>query len=141
MIRNVEMRDAAAIARLAGVLGYPVTESVVSTNLVRILKNKNHSFLVFEAEVGVVGFIEAEVYEAVYSEEVMFNVLGLVVDTAQQGHGVGSQLLAALEKKAAHQGIFCIRLNSGEQRHAAHKFYEKNGYTSNHTQKRFLKKL
>jgi len=141
MIRKVEMRDVSDITRLAGVLGYPISESIVKNNMSRILNDEKQEFLVFDNGNQVVGFIEAETYDAVYSKEIMFNVLGLVVDDQEQGQGIGAQLLSALEENAKARGINVIRLNSGVQRHEAHQFYEHQGYTSNHSQKRFLKVL
>ncbi len=141
MIRKVEMRDVSDITRLAGVLGYPISESIVKNNMSRILNDEKQEFLVFDNGNQVVGFIEAETYDTVYSKEIMFNVLGLVVDAQEQGHEIGAQLLSALEENAKARGINVIRLNSGVQRHEAHQFYEHQGYTSNHSQKRFLKVL
>ena len=141
MIRKVEMRDVSDITRLAGILGYPISESIVKNNMSRILNDEKQEFLVFDNGNQVVGFIEAETYDAVYSKEIMFNVLGLVVDAQEQGQGIGAQLLSALEENAKARGINVIRLNSGVQRHEAHQFYEHQGYTSNHSQKRFLKVL
>ena len=141
MIRKVEMRDVSDITRLAGVLGYPISESIVKNNMSRILNDEKQEFLVFDNGNQVVGFIEAETYDAVYSKEIMFNVLGLVVDAQEQGQGIGAQLLSALEENAKARGINVIRLNSGVQRHEAHQFYEHQGYTSNHSQKRFLNVL
>ena len=141
MIRKVEMRDVSDITRLAGVLGYPISESIVKKNMSRILNDEKQEFLVFDNGNQVVGFIEAETYDTVYSKEIMFNVLGLVVDAQEQGHEIGAQLLSALEENAKARGINVIRLNSGVQRHEAHQFYEHQGYTSNHSQKRFLKVL
>ena len=124
MIRKVEMRDVSDITRLAGVLGYPISESIVKNNMSRILNDEKQEFLVFDNGNQVVGFIEAETYDAVYSKEIMFNVLGLVVDAQEQGQGIGAQLLSALEENAKARGINVIRLNSGVQRHEAHQFYE-----------------
>lgn len=141
MIRKAEMKDYLDIARLSGVLGYPISEVAVKKNLARILKDADHEFLVFELGKRVTAFIEAEIYAPVYAEQVMLNVLGLVVDEKNQGQGIGAQLLNALEEKAKAREIKVIRLNSGVQRHEAHQFYEHQGYTSNHSQKRFLKIL
>ncbi|BAL50190.1 GNAT family N-acetyltransferase [Lactococcus lactis] len=141
MIRKAEMKDYLDIARLSGVLGYPISEAAVKKNLARILKDVDHEFLVFELGERVTAFIEAEIYAPVYAEQVMLNVLGLVVDEKNQGQGIGAQLLNALEEKAKAREIKVIRLNSGVQRHEAHQFYEHQGYTSNHSQKRFLKFL
>lgn len=141
MIRKAEMKDYLDIARLSGVLGYPISEVAVKKNLARILKDADHEFLVFELGERVTAFIEAEIYAPVYAEQVMLNVLGLVVDEKNQGQGIGAQLLNALEEKAKAREIKVIRLNSGLQRHEVHQFYEHQGYTSNHSQKRFLKFL
>lgn len=141
MIRKAEMKDYLDIASLSGVLGYPISEAAVRKNLARILKDADHEFLVFELGERVTAFIEAEIYAPVYAEQVMLNVLGLVVDEKNQGQGIGAQLLNALEEKAKAREIKVIRLNSGVQRHEAHQFYEHQGYTSNHSQKRFLKFL
>lgn len=141
MIRKAEMKDYLDIARLSGVLGYPISEVAVKKNLARILKDADHEFLIFELGERVTAFIEAEIYAPVYAEQVMLNVLGLVVDEKNQGQGIGAQLLNALEEKAKAREIKVIRLNSGVQRHEAHQFYEHQGYTSNHSQKRFLKFL
>lgn len=141
MIRKAEMKDYLDIARLSGVLGYPISEVAVKKNLARILKDADHEFLVFELGERVTAFIEAEIYAPVYAEQVMLNVLGLVVDEKNQGQGIGAQLLNALEEKAKAREIKVIRLNSGVQKHEAHQFYEHQGYTSNHSQKRFLKFL
>lgn len=141
MIRKAEMKDYLDIARLSGVLGYPISEVAVKKNLARILKDADHEFLVFELGERVTALIEAEIYAPVYAEQVMLNVLGLVVDEKNQGQGIGAQLLNALEEKAKAREIKVIRLNSGVQRHEAHQFYEHQGYTSNHSQKRFLKFL
>ncbi|MCT1179382.1 GNAT family N-acetyltransferase [Lactococcus lactis] len=141
MIRKAEMKDYLDIARLSGVLGYPISEVAVKKNLARILKDADHEFLVFELGERVTAFIEAEIYAPVYAEQVMLNVLGLVVDEKNQGQGIGAQLLNALEEKAKAREIKVIRLNSGVQRHEAHQFYEHQGYTSNHSQKSFLKFL
>lgn len=141
MIRKAEMKDYLDIACLSGVLGYPISEAAVKKNLARILKDADHEFLVFELGERVTAFIEAEIYAPVYAEQVMLNVLGLAVDEKNQGQGIGAQLLNALEEKAKAREIKVIRLNSGVQRHEAHQFYEHQGYTSNHSQKRFLKFL
>lgn len=141
MIRRAKQSDSAAITALSAVLGYVISEADVIKNLTRLLPDRSHEFFVYEKENQVLGFIEAETYEAVYSPEVMLNVLGLVVSKAVQGQGIGGHLLQALEERARERNIQAIRLNSGVQRHAAHHFYEQHGYTSNHSQKRFIKML
>ncbi|MEB3365621.1 GNAT family N-acetyltransferase [Lactobacillus sp. R2/2] len=67
--------------------------------------------------------MHAEVFEETYFDP-MFNVLALAVDSSVQKKGIGSQLMHTLEKQAKNLGMKEIRLNSGESRLGAHKFYE-----------------
>lgn len=93
MIRKAEMKDYLDIARLSGVLGYPISEAAVKKNLARILKDADHEFLVFELGERVTAFIEAEIYATVYAEQVMLNVLGLVVDEKIKDRELGLNYL------------------------------------------------
>ncbi|MCU5752822.1 hypothetical protein OBG91_03295 [Lactococcus lactis] len=93
MIRKAEMKDYLDIARLSGVLGYPISEAAVRKNLARILKDADHEFLVFELGERVTAFIEAEIYAPVYAEQVMLNVLGLVVDEKIKDRELGLNYL------------------------------------------------
>lgn len=52
----------------------------------------------------------------------------LVVDPQVRGRGHGAALLAALEVRAAAAGCASVRLDSGVQRHEAHRFYFREGY-------------
>lgn len=88
MIRKVEMRDVSDITRLAGVLGYPISESIVKNNMSRILNDEKQEFLVFDNGNQVVGFIEAETYDTVYSKEIMFNVLDWSLMIKSKGKGL-----------------------------------------------------
>jgi GNAT superfamily N-acetyltransferase len=51
----------------------------------------------------------------------------LVTDEAERSRGVGHALLAHLERIARRVGCFVITLDSGTQRHQAHKFYFREG--------------
>ncbi|MGH8868566.1 MAG: GNAT family N-acetyltransferase [Actinomycetes bacterium] len=57
----------------------------------------------------------------------------LVTRTDARSTGVGHFLLADLEKRASRAGCAIIDLDSGVQRHAAHRFYFREGmYISSH---------
>lgn len=68
----------------------------------------------------------------------MFNIMALAVD---QGQGIGTQLMLAIEAEAKKLGISTIRLNSNTKRTGAHQFYRKIGYSYDKTQKRFSKQV
>jgi len=137
-IRQAKLGDAQALTTLVTVLGYFITKEA----LVRHLERSSHPLLVAEEVDGrLIGYIEAETYDTILTEELMYNVLGLAVATDRQDSGIGGQLLEALEVDALAHGIKTVRLNSGVDRHLAHEFYEKHGYISQKMQKRFLKSL
>lgn len=140
VIRKASLSDAADLTRLSEVLGYPISDELLLTNLSNLLKEKEKLFFVAEVQGAVHGFIQGEKYQPIYSER-MINVLGLVVDRKFQGLGIGGQLLNYLEQVAREQNFSEIRLNSSVSRHLAHQFYQKQGYVLSHEQKKFHKLL
>lgn len=144
MIRRCRVEDTNAIQEINKYqLGYDYPVTKTRENLKRLLEDKNHHFIfVFENENNkkVEGYIHAELFEETYFDP-MLNVLALAVSSFSQGKGIGSQLMLKIENEAKNLNIKEIRLNSGESRNSAHKFYEKIGYTCSKKQKRFGKKL
>lgn len=139
-VRLAELADAKRLQSLSGLLGYPYPLEKLTVNLATSLADVKHLILVAEHDGLVLGYCHAEYYEPLYADKLL-NVLGLVVDASYQGQGIGSALLDAIASYALEKGILAIRLNSGEDRGAAHCFYEKNGYISNKQQKNFIKRL
>ena len=64
---------------------------------------------------------------------------GLVVDSASRGKGIGRLLLEQAEQWAREEGIGIVRVWSSDQRHRAHRFYEREGYAIVKTQLAFVK--
>lgn len=140
MIRQAELADVKSLQLLSELLGYPYPLEKFKANLTRSLADDKQIILVVELNKTIVGYCHAEFYEPLYADKLL-NVLGLVVAENQQGQGIGTQLMLALEEFAEQHQISAIRLNSGEDRHAAHHFYEKNGYVSSKNQKNFRKNM
>ncbi|HFR3185802.1 TPA: GNAT family N-acetyltransferase [Streptococcus suis] len=143
MIRSIEYADLSAIREInAQALGYDVPLEQTEIQFERCSETNGHTILVFEDdETGQVsGYIHAQVYESLYSDTGL-NILGLAVLPGHQGQGIGASLLKAVEQIAQKEGYHFIRLNSAESRLQAHLFYEKNGYHSDKTQKRFIKHI
>jgi GNAT superfamily N-acetyltransferase len=86
----------------------------------------------------VVGYIHGCDYDCVYSDSLK-DILGIAVDPAYQGRGIGRLLLSALEDWARQDGCAGVRLVSGFERHGAHQFYMRCGYTHRKDQKNFVK--
>ena len=142
MIRTVQVKDALQIRDLCHqALGYDSTIEKVAAQIEKFnLPDSGHICFVYEEERtgNILGYVEAEVYESLYSDAGL-NILGLAVFPFAQGRGIGRQLMERTEDFAkSHQYTF-IRLNSASHRKEAHVFYEHIGYEGNKTQKRFLK--
>ncbi|MEZ7637316.1 GNAT family N-acetyltransferase [Streptococcus parasanguinis] len=142
MIRTVQVKDAGQIRDLCHqALGYNSTLETVATQIEKFnLPDSDHfCFVCEEDQTGhILGYVEAEVYESLYSDAGL-NILGLAVFPSAQGRGIGRQLMERVEDLAKSKHYAFIRLNSASHRKEAHIFYEHIGYEGNKTQKRFLK--
>ena len=142
MIRTVQVKDAGQIRDLCHqALGYDSTLEKVAAQVEKFnLSDSGHFCFVYEEEQtgNILGYVEAEAYESVYSDSGL-NVLGLAVFPSAQGRGIGRQLMERVEEFAKSSHYAFIRLNSASHRKEAHVFYERIGYEGNKTQKRFLK--
>ena len=142
MIRSAQVKDAGQIRDLCHqTLGYDSTLEKVAAQIEKFnLPDSGHVCFAYEEEQtgNILGYVEAEIYESLYSDAGL-NILGLAVFPSAQGRGIGRQLMERMEDFAkSHQYTF-IRLNSASHRKEAHVFYEHIGYEGNKTQKRFLK--
>ena len=142
MIRSVQVEDAAQIRDLCHqALGYDSSLEKVATQIEKFnMPDSGHFCFVYEEDQSgkILGYVEAEVYESLYSDPGL-NVLGLAVFPSAQGRGIGRQLMERVEEFAKSSHYAFIRLNSASHRKEAHVFYERIGYDGNKTQKRFLK--
>lgn len=139
-VRNMQLTDAEAINLMnTESLGYDISIEMTKKQMKKLLLNPNHHiFYIAEEEELVVGYVHAELYETLYSEP-MLNVLALAINQNYQQRGIGKQLMQRIEQVANERDLVGVRLNSGETRTGAHKFYESIGYSSDKNQKRFLK--
>ena len=142
MIRTVQVKDAGQIRDLCHQsLGYDSTLEKVAAQIDNFNQpDSGHFCFVYEeGQTGhILGYVEAEVYESLYSDAGL-NILGLAVFPSAQGRGIGRQLMERVEELAKSKHYAFIRLNSASHRKEAHLFYERIGYEGNKTQKRFLK--
>ena len=142
MIRSVQVENAAQIRDLCHqALGYDSSLEKVATQIEKFnMPDSGHFCFVYEEDQSgkILGYVEAEVYESLYSDPGL-NVLGLAVFPSAQGRGIGRQLMERVEELAKSRHSAFIRLNSASHRKEAHVFYERIGYDGNKTQKRFLK--
>ena len=142
MIRTFQIKDAGQIRDLCHqALGYDSTLEKVTAQIDKFnQQDSGHFCFVYEEDQtgNILGYVEAEVYESIYSDPGL-NVLGLAVFPSAQGRGIGRQLMERVETLARTHNYSFIRLSSASHRKDAHVFYEHIGYEGNKTQKRFLK--
>ena len=142
MIRTVQVKDAGQIRDLCHqALEYDSTLEKVAAQIDKFNEpDSGHFCFVYEDDQtgNILGYVEAEAYESIYSDPGL-NVLGLAVFPSAQGCGIGRQLMERIEALAQKHNYAFIRFCSASHRKEAHVFYERIGYEGNRTQKRFLK--
>jgi ribosomal protein S18 acetylase RimI-like enzyme len=141
IVRPAEARDFAAIARLAGELGYPSTPEQVQNRLAAIEGDPRHATYV-AAITGdeVVGWIHlSEVHSP--GDDPRAEMTNLIVDSRSRSAGAGRLLAERGEQWARERGLSIIGVHSNVIRERAHSFYLRLGYTITKSQKVFRKML
>jgi GNAT superfamily N-acetyltransferase len=139
LIRPMEPRDAAPIARLAGTLGYSARPDDVAERIARLSRNSSNAVFVAESS-DVVGWIHSS-EEATLTDGPFVEIRGLVVDERFRKRGTGRALVAAVERWATGRGIRRVRVRTRTERREAHAFYASAGYRLAKTQSVFEKSL
>ncbi len=139
-IREISVEDAAAVARLTGQLGYPVTVEAMQQRIATLINLRDH--VVYAACMGdsVVGWIDVRIAHHLQSEP-CGEIGGLVVDRQFRSRGIGALLVATGERWVAEQTIAKIRVRSRIEREAAHRFYLRLNYSRTKTSAVFVKTL
>lgn len=138
-VRPAIPHDAAAIAGLSGDLGYPAASGDISTRLALLLPEPGQCVRVGCDPSGrVVGWIHAA-EQVVLESGRRCEVLGLVVEPAARGAGVGRMLLTEVERWAVLRGLPVVSLRCNVIRVDSHRFYQRAGYVAAKTQTAFRK--
>lgn len=138
-LRPASPADAAALAALATQLGYPADARTLAARLDTLLAAPEQHFVcVVEAEGRVCGWIHGYLRPLLESDSCV-EVGGLVVAADCRGQGLGARLLSACEAWAAARGVTEVSVRCAEHRHAAHRFYRREGYNHIKTQLTFRK--
>jgi len=140
-LRPARIEDAAEIARLAGELGYPVAADAMQARLHALLSLPRHRIVVARGEHdGLLGWIAVERRLTLESGE-RIEIVGLVVDAAVRGTGLGRALVADAERWASDQGFDTMVVRSNVAREGSHPFYASLGYARFKTQHVYRKPL
>jgi GNAT superfamily N-acetyltransferase len=140
VIRRATSADAAGVADLSGILGYPVDRENMQRRLARIGGCEEHVVLVAETSGQIIGWIHGAVHEFLVAGRVG-EICGLVVAEGQRTNGVGRRLVEAVEQWARGRGLDQVSVRSNVARPESHPFYEKVGYTRLKTQHVYRKSL
>ena len=141
VVRPMTPRDAEAVARLSGQLGYPSAADDVERRFRPLAEDSDVVLLVAEDGDGrVVGWIHVGGRRFLGSDT-FAQIDGLVVEASARRRGAGRALVRAAEEWARGRGYSVLRLNSNVQRTEARPFYERMGYEVIKSQWAFRKTL
>jgi len=138
-IREAQLKDAPAIARLVTQLGYPTSSAEMEMRLQIFLARADYITLVAEVSGDVVALVGAYLAYGLELTGTYGRLTGLVVDEPWRGRGIGKLLMEHLEQRLKKKGVMLLILTSGKHRTESHHFYKKLGYEE--TGIRFLKRL
>lgn len=139
-VRRAAAADAARIAALSGVLGYPVEERTIAKRLAHLLVRDDNAVFVAVDGDAVVGWIHGAEHELLEVGR-LCEILGLVVDACARRSGAGRALVAAIEQFAASRHLRQVSVRSNVVRVESHPFYERLGYTRVKTQHSYRRNL
>lgn len=140
-IRPMVPADAGQVAELVTQLGYPSSPSQLARRFAVVAERPDHAVFVAVAPDGaVLGVIHARVADLLELDPSVA-IESLVVDEGARGRGIGGSLVAEAEQWASARGIGAVWVRSNVTRVAAHRFYERRGYTRATTSFAFTKPL
>lgn len=140
-IREAQFSDAEALYSINKTsLGYDYPLAQTKKQLQELLESTDNKLLVCIIDEKVCGYIHAALYQTIYAPT-MINILALSIDTAFHGKGCGKALITEIEKWATTVAAVGIRLNSGEERTEAHRFYEHIGFSKRKNQANYYKMI
>jgi len=139
-IRPAVATDAAEIARLATLLGYPASTEEIAERLKHLLASASYFIAVADTSSGLAGWVAAERRVLLESGE-RAELVGLIVEPDERRSGIGKTLVQAAEEWAVAQHLDVISVRSNVARAESHPFYESLGYTRRKTQHAYAKQL
>lgn len=139
IIRQCCVDDAGDIYRLnKDEMGYDYSIELTAQKIADLCQSLNDRIYVAEENGKVIGYVHANNYDTLYFGH-MKNIMGIAVSSLYKRQGIGSLLLAEVEKWAREDGAIGVRLVSGAMRKDAHEFYRQNGYIHEKEQINFKK--
>lgn len=128
MIRNATQRDVEQLVVLIGALGYRMSAGEVAAKLERLLSSPESGVLVADQDDTIAGLATFHVFELISRARPECRLTALVVAAAHRRRGIGTALVAAVERVARERGCFRLELTTRVDRSEAHRFYAALGF-------------
>ena len=135
-LRKATMKDAEAICRLSGELGYKTTIEKTQTRLEEVSRNDDHLVVVVCDENEVVGWIHA-FYSISIESDSFVEIGGLVIDNLFRRKGLGKMLIENIVDWSRQRNTNKVRVRTNIKRKETHQFYESIGFSLIKEQKIF----
>jgi len=126
-IREAELRDSDALARLIGQLGYEALPGQVGERLA-VMQSEDRVVLVAELEGEVIGCLSTSIMRVLHRPAPVGRISMMVVDETFRGRGIGAELVREAEQALKERGCYMVEVTSHARRTEAHRFYERLGY-------------
>ena len=140
-MREIVAKDAEAVARLSGELGYPVSAEQMEQRIRAQMKVPGHvTYIAAQPDGAVVGWIDVGITHHLQADPYA-EIGGFVVSGEVRSLGIGKSLLARAEAWAAIRGMRRIVVRSQVVRERAHAFYLREGYRQTKTSAVFSKEI
>jgi GNAT superfamily N-acetyltransferase len=129
-VRDAAGGDAGAVAELLTQLGHPSPPQAVRERLRAIAPGPGGAVVAVDGAGRVVGLVTYDAWFAFAEGTRVCRLSSLVVDRRATRAGVGTALVAEVERRARHLGCVLVELSSGRrpERDGAHRFYGALGY-------------
>ena len=128
-VRGVEPDDAAAVAALLDVLGYPCTEAEARERIAHFREDARQFLLLAMSNGTACGLVAMKLNYSLTRGADVGRITALVVAPESHGQGVGRRLLREVETIARRNGAMRLEVTSNPSRIGAHAFYHACGYS------------
>jgi len=127
-VRHATAEDAPAIATLMAELGYPDDATVVEARVARSCPEGPDTVFIAEFDGEAAGVGSVHLIPLFHRDGYLARITSFVVASELHGRGIGTALLKACERWAADHLAERVEITSGDERDAAHAFYERRGF-------------
>ena len=127
-IRSATIADAEHLSALILELGYAISPQQLRDKLAGMQPSRTDQAFVATAGDRLLGCISLHALPLFHAVGKLGRITSLVVSATHRGQGIGTALLTSSHAWFESAGCTKFEVTSGDQRGAAHRFYESHGY-------------